>query len=62
MKLYKAVESISDLILSKIIGLDDMAVFQKPSNCLLFTTDNNIDSKPMIPKPLPSQPKNQTEN
>ena len=62
MKLYKAVESISDLILSKIIGLDDMAVFQKPSNCLLFTTDNNIDSKPMIPKPLPSQPKNQSEN
>ena len=62
MKLYKAVESISDLILSKIIGLDDMAVFQKPSNCLLFTADNNIDSKPMIPKPLPSQPKNQSEN
>ena len=62
MKLYKAVESISDLILSKIIGLDDMAVFQKPSNCLLFTTDNNIDYKPMIPKPLPSQPKNQSEN
>ena len=62
MKLYKAVESISDLILSKIIGLDDMAVFQKPSNCLLFTTDNNIDSKPMIPKPLPYQPKNQSEN
>lgn len=62
MKLYKAVESISDLILSKIIGLDDMAVFQKPSNCLLFTTDNNYEPKPIVPKHIPSQPKNQSEN
>lgn len=61
MKLYKAVESISDLILSKIIGLDDMAVFQKPSNCILFTTDNSIDSKQIISKPLPSKLKNQSE-
>lgn len=42
MKLYKVIESISNTFLSKVIGLDDLPVFQKQLNCTLFTTENSI--------------------
>lgn len=42
MKLYKVIESISNIFLSKVIGLDDLPVFQKQLNCTLFTTENSI--------------------